>query len=106
MKTQNKKIKHTKTQPLTKKEQVEKSNDKHIDEDFEGFPHSPAKENIINPKTSAEKKVAGTENANNKKQQHSKKHHTESLGSGSAFEKTERSIEETKEDDSAGEENY
>jgi len=86
---------------------VQKSNDKHIDEDFEGFPHNPAKENIINPKTSAEKKVAGTENATNKKTEALKKNITPNrLALAVLLKKTERSIEETKEDDSAGKENY
>ena len=47
------------TTPLINKEDVEKSNDHKIDHDFVGFPHGTAQENIINPKTKQEKKVAG-----------------------------------------------
>ena len=39
------------TNPITKKEDVQLSNDEHIDQDYPGYPHHPAKENIINPKT-------------------------------------------------------
>lgn len=46
------------TQPM-KKEDVPQSNDEHIDEDFPGFPHAPAKESIINPKNKTEKATAG-----------------------------------------------
>ena len=39
--------KHQATKPITNKEDVQRSNDEHIDQDFPGFPHPPAKENII-----------------------------------------------------------
>ncbi|HTI08679.1 MAG TPA: hypothetical protein VL832_08985 [Puia sp.] len=34
-------------QPIKKKEDVQRSNDEHIDQDFPGFPHHPSKENTI-----------------------------------------------------------
>lgn len=56
-KEQNKSQKNT--DPIDKKEEVPKSRDKHIDQDFEGYPHHPAKENIIHPETEEEMKIAG-----------------------------------------------
>lgn len=47
-----------KTRPITKKEDVQGNPDNRIDQDFPGFPHAPAKENIINPKTEEQKKTA------------------------------------------------
>jgi hypothetical protein len=35
------------TKPITNKEDVQRSNDEHIDQDFPGFPHPPAKDKII-----------------------------------------------------------
>ncbi len=35
------------TQPIRRKEEVQRSNDEHIDQDFPGYPHHPSKENII-----------------------------------------------------------
>ena len=34
-------------QPIQKKEDVQTSNDEHIDQDFPGFPHHPSKETTI-----------------------------------------------------------
>jgi len=33
--------------PIKKKEEVQQSNDEHIDQDFPGYPHHPSKENVI-----------------------------------------------------------
>jgi len=43
-----------KSQPL-KNEDIQKNPDKHIDQDFEGYPHNPAKENVIRPGNKTEK---------------------------------------------------
>lgn len=48
-----------KTNPIKKKEEVQANPDNRIDQDFPGFPHAPAKEHIINPKTEEQKKTAG-----------------------------------------------
>src|SRR5581483_421070 len=48
------------TDPVDKKEEVQKSKDKHIDQDFEGYPHHPAKENVIHPKTENDLNIAGS----------------------------------------------
>ena len=44
-----------KTDPIRKKRDVEKNPDKHIDQDFSGYPHAPGSEELINPKTKEEK---------------------------------------------------
>lgn len=46
------------TQPI-KKEDVQKNPDEHIDQDFKGYPHPPAADEIINPITKTEKLNAG-----------------------------------------------
>ena len=72
--------------PITKKEDVAKSKDEKIDQDFNGYPHTPAKEGAINPKTEEDKVAANlkTNNYENADDQ-------ESVGSANAFEKTEGS---------------
>lgn len=79
--------KHTSknTRPITKKEEVQQSNDEHIDQDFQGFPHAPAKEEIINPKTKEEKLTANVE----KNTQTTSFDEDLSDGSGGAFDATE-----------------
>jgi hypothetical protein len=54
-------VNNKKTDPIDKKEKVQQSNDKRIDEDFKGYPHNPAKEEVINPKTRTEKITANVE---------------------------------------------
>lgn len=71
--------------PITKKEEVQQSNDERIDQDFKGFPHAPAKEEIINPKTKEEKATANVE----KNTQTSSFDEASSDGSGGAFDATE-----------------
>jgi hypothetical protein len=73
----------TPNDPITKKHEVQQSNDEHIDQDFEGFPHSPANEELITPKTKEEKQTAKVVKPS---------HDTDELqsdGSGGAFEATE-----------------
>jgi hypothetical protein len=53
--------KQGKTTPIIKKEDVQENPDHRIDQDFPGFPHTPAKEEVINPKTPRQKKVADTD---------------------------------------------
>ncbi len=40
-------MKKTSNKPIKKKEDVQKSNDEHIDQDYPGFPHPPAREKTI-----------------------------------------------------------
>ena len=74
-----------KTTPMKTKEDVAKSSDNKIDQDFEGFPHGTAKEKLINPKTKQEKKVAAVNITDGEKQTDEQK----SDGSGGAFAATE-----------------
>jgi hypothetical protein len=65
--------------PIEKKEEVQQSNDEHIDQDFPGFPHDPSKE-----KTISNGSGSGIKN-----------------GSGGAFEATEA----TRDDEDSDEDN-
>jgi hypothetical protein len=76
-----------KADPIRKKRDVEKNPDKHIDQDFSGYPHAPASEELINPKTKDEKKSA---QVNIKDGEKINKHdQQDSDGSANAFEGTE-----------------
>ncbi|MGN6440104.1 MAG: hypothetical protein ACTHMM_26490 [Agriterribacter sp.] len=55
------------TEPIRKKEDVQNNPDNHIDQDFPGFPHSPAKEELINPKTEQQKETADVANKDGEK---------------------------------------
>ena len=52
--------------PITKKEEV-RDPDSKIDEDFKGYPHGHAKDEIINPETEEEKKIADIDNKDGEK---------------------------------------
>ncbi|WP_276501576.1 hypothetical protein [Terrimonas pollutisoli] len=73
--------------------------DKRIDQDFVGYPHAPAKEELINPKTKEQKKTAAVNVKDGEKmdQKNKKKQPGEerSDGSSNAF----RGTEEVKNDD-------
>ena len=62
--TKHRSSKKSKTTPIENKEDVQSNPDNHIDQDFPGFPHSPSKEEHINPKTKQQQKVAGTSKTN------------------------------------------
>ena len=75
--------------------------DKHTNQDFSGYPDAPGKEEIINPKTKLEKKVAAVDTKDGEKiinpqaKKKNKPSATEineegSDGSANAFEATER----------------
>ena len=51
-----------KTNPIDSENKVQQSNDEHIDEDFPGYPHYPAKDDIMNPQNHTERVEAGVEN--------------------------------------------
>jgi len=96
MKTKDKTLKRT--SPIKEKEEVQKSNDRQIDQDFEGYPHNPASENIINPKSEEDNITAGVKDGENIAQ-NSKEigkndisegdEEIDSDGSANAFERTE-----------------
>src|SRR5690348_12552732 len=86
------------TSPIEQKEEVQKSNDMHIDQDFEGYPHTPASENLINPKTRQDKLTAeakGGENISQRTEEVNQNvvadnnEEIDSDGSANAFERTE-----------------
>ena len=56
-----------KAKPITKKEEVKENPDNKIDEDFKGYPHGHAKEEIIKPETDEEKKIADVDNKDGEK---------------------------------------
>ena len=76
-----------KTDPMRKKQDVERNPDKHIDQDFSGYPHAPASKELINPKTTEEKKSAAINIKDGEKI--NKKEEQDAEGSANAFEATE-----------------
>lgn len=52
------------TRPIRKKEDVQENTDNRIDQDFPGFPHAPAKEALINPRTKQDEKTADADGTN------------------------------------------
>ncbi|HEX6168417.1 MAG TPA: hypothetical protein VFZ33_01910 [Chitinophagaceae bacterium] len=56
-----------KPRPITKKEEVSENPDNKIDEDFKGYPHGQAKEEVIKPETDEEKKIADLDNKDGEK---------------------------------------
>jgi len=75
---------------------VKESNDEHIDQDFENFPHAPADKKNIKPGTETEHKTADTDNKDGEKMTKKEKKNAQeeneqdSDGSGGAFEATEK----------------
>jgi hypothetical protein len=70
---------------ITKKEEVQRSKDERIDEDFPGFPDPPSSEKTINPKTEEDKVAANLKTKN----EPPASDEGASLGSANAFEATE-----------------
>jgi len=50
------------SEPITLPEEVPESNDEKIDEDFPGYPHYPAKDDILNPDNHTERVEVDPEN--------------------------------------------
>jgi len=73
------------------KETVAKSQDGKTDQDFPGFPHAPANEKLIKPKTEDQKKTAALDVKDGEKRNADEQN---SDGSGGAFEATEAVKEE------------
>ena len=76
--------------PIKRKEEVKNNPDPKIDEDFEGYPNGPAKEETIKPKTSQQKKTADLDNKDGEKNFNNDKEHLETDeqeadGSANAF---------------------
>ncbi|MDQ2751415.1 MAG: hypothetical protein M3R72_00145 [Bacteroidota bacterium] len=51
-----------KTNPIDSENKVQQSKDEHIDQDFPGYPHYPAKDDIMNPQNHTERIEANVEN--------------------------------------------
>lgn len=78
-----------KRNPVIQKKDIPNHPDNKIDEDFEGYPHGPAKDETIKPETKKEKKVAGVNNKDGEKRNYKKEKKVEeqqSDGSANAFE--------------------
>jgi hypothetical protein len=58
--------------PITKKEEIRENPDNKIDEDFKGYPHGHAKDEIIKPATEEEKKIADIDNKDGEKRSYKK----------------------------------
>jgi hypothetical protein len=74
-----------KTSPITKKEEISQHPDNKIDQDFKGYPHGPAKDETINPKTKNEKKIADIDNKDGEKRFNEETDEQDSDGSANAF---------------------
>ncbi|TMI72051.1 MAG: hypothetical protein E6H09_11015 [Bacteroidetes bacterium] len=76
------------TQAIRKKDDVRKNPDNKIDQDFTGYPHGPAKEEIIRPRSRRQKETAAMGNKDGEKRSYHKAEidEQESDGSANAFE--------------------
>jgi hypothetical protein len=74
-----------KSNPIQKKEEIRQNPDNKIDQDFKGYPHGTAKEEIIKPETEEEKKIADLDNKDGEKRIYKKRDEQDSDGSASAF---------------------
>ena len=74
----------SKSKPITKKEEIRQNPDNKIDQDFNGYPSGPAKDETINPKTKDEEKIADLENKDGEKRTYKKNESDEQDSDGSA----------------------
>jgi hypothetical protein len=80
--------KNAKKRPMGQKEEIQSNPDNKSDEDFKGYPKSPARDETIKPKTKQEKKVADISNKEVERRNLKKKpviDEQESNGSANAF---------------------
>jgi hypothetical protein len=77
-----------KTHAIREKDEVRKNPDNKIDQDFTGYPHGPAKEEIIRPRSRRQKETADTGNKDGEKRSYRRPEidEQESDGSANAFE--------------------
>jgi len=73
-----------KAKPITKKEEIKENPDSKIDEDFKGYPHGHARDEIIKPETNIERKIADIDNKDGEKRIYKKNEIDEQDSSGSA----------------------
>jgi len=70
-----------KNKPIREKEEIKNNPDNKIDQDFNGYPSGPAKDEVIHPTTKTEKKTADINNKDGEKRIDEQ----ESDGSANAF---------------------
>ena len=77
-----------KNKPIQKKEEIRDHPDHKIDEDFKGYPHGPANDETINPRTKEQEQAAGFDKTELEKRYYRKDESDEqdSDGSANAFE--------------------
>jgi hypothetical protein len=73
-----------KRNPIQKKEEIKNNPDHKIDQDYKGYPHGPAKEETIIPKTRKEKIIADLSNKDGEKINYQKNEIDEQQSDGSA----------------------
>jgi len=75
------------SKPIKHKEEIKQNPDNKIDQDFNGYPSGPAKDETINPKNDEDKKTADLENKDGEKRiyQRNKTDEQDSDGSANAF---------------------
>jgi len=75
------------SKPIKHKEEIKQNPDNTIDQDFNGYPSGPAKDETINPKNDEDKKTADLENKDGEKRiyQRNKTDEQDSDGSANAF---------------------
>ena len=73
-----------KSEPIKNKEDIAKHPDNKIDQDFKGYPHGNAKEEMIKPETDEEKKIADIDNKDGEKRVYKKNETDEQDSDGSA----------------------
>ena len=72
------------TNPIRNKEEIKQNPDNKIDQDFNGYPSGPAKDETITPETKEEKKIADLENKDGEKRIYKKNETDEQDSDGSA----------------------
>ena len=76
-----------KTDPIRKKKEIKQNPDAGINEDFKGYPHGPANEKTIRPRTRQHNKLADTNNKDGEKRiyKNGETDEQDSDGSANAF---------------------
>ena len=76
-----------KTKPIQKKKEVNQNPDSKIDQDFTGYPHGPANEKTIKPRSKRQHKIADTNNKDGEKRiyKNGETDEQDSDGSANAF---------------------
>ena len=77
-----------KTDPIRKRKEIKQNPDRKIDQDFQGYPHGPASEKTIKPRTKQQHKIADTDNKDGEKRtyRNGESNEQDSDGSANAFE--------------------